>query len=300
MPPVEDENKDLEDRGDDLSNLPEGKEVDKDVDPKGAAPEDDKGAEGAAPEEEDDDVKKEPMLPKSRYDSVAARNRELEARIQELENAGKKEEADAKRQEQVDNAEQEIINLDKQIMQALKDGDDDKAAELRSKQRAAEREQMRLEMRENDQKSVSEAQEQVRLDLTLDAIEENYDQLNPDHDDYDKQLVAEIQELRLGFLATKRYTPTQALIKAVKTLVPDPQVKHTAENTNKGEDPEAKKKNLKKKLDAADKQPPDLDGVGDPGNSGGMGDLPDGSKLTEADLDSLPESSLKRLRGDIF
>ena len=58
---------------------------------------------------------------------------------------------------------------------------------------------------------------------------------------------------------------------------------------------------LKKKVSAAGKQPPSLNNVGEQGNAGGKTTAdPDPSAMTLEDLESLPESTLKRMRGDAF
>ena len=244
---------------------------------------------------EEEEEKKEPMLPKSRYDSVAAKNRELEAKIAALEEAGKTKEAEAKREEQVSSMEETIADLDIKYADAVKDGDTEAMAQIRKQQREAEREMYRMEMQETGQQSAAQAREQVQLDLTIDAIEENYTQLNPESDTYDQDLVNEIQELRAGFEATGRYSPTQALIRAVKLMVPEApsSVEKTVEKAAKGD--------LKKKVAASNAQPPDLDNVGEQGNSGGKTTAdPNPMEMTLEDMEALPESTLKRMRGDAF
>lgn len=247
----------------------------------------------------DDDYEeeeKEPMLPKSRYDSVAAKNRELEARIAEMEAAGQKKEAAAAREEQASDLESTIAELDKQYAEAVKDGDDEAMTRIRQEQRNAERELFRAEMQQTGEQSAEQAREQVRLDLTIDAIEENYEALNPDSDSFDQDLVDEITDLRVGFENTGKYSPTQALIKAVKTLVPE-----VPKATEKAVEKAADTKNLKKKVDAAKRQPPDLDNVGEQGNATGKSDhMPDPTQMSEEDWDALPESTLKQMRGDTF
>jgi hypothetical protein len=253
--------------------------------------------ESGEDESEEESVTKEPMLPKSRYDSVAARNRDLEARIAELEAQGKQKEANAAKEKQVTDTEASIAELDIKYAEAVKDGDAESMAQIRAQQREAERELLRAEMQQTGQSSAEFAQEQVRLDLTIDAIEEQYPQLDPNADDYNESLVNEIQELRAGFEATGRYSPTQALIKSVKTLVPE----STAPAPEVAETPAPDQKKLKKKIAAANKQPPNLDDVGDQGNSGGMDSTdPDPTQMSVEDLEALPESTLKRMRGDVY
>lgn len=291
---MSEENEEVVDRGDEIIEETEAEETPEVVEEVSA--EEDAGLEEEDAEEVVAEEPKEPMLPKSRYDSVAAKNRELEARIAEMEAQGRQEEAQAQREEQTYSLEEHIAALDEQYADAVKDGDSAAMARIRAEQRNAEREMFRMEMQQTGEQSASQAREQVRLDLTIDAIEENYTQLNPNGDDYDQALVDEIQELRNGFEATGKYSPTQALIRAVKIMIPDAPA--TAENKV---DKAADSKSLKKKVAAANKQPPSLDSVGEQGNAAGKDtNDPDPSQMSIEDMEALPESTLKRMRGDIF
>ena len=107
-------------------------------------------------------------------------------------------------------------------------------------------------------------------------------------------------ELRQGFEATGKYTPTQALLRAVKFVLPENTVKE-AETPREEPKPKTDAKNLRNKVDAANKQPPDTDSVGEQGNSMGKNaEDPNPLDMSEEDWDALPESTLKRMRGDLY
>ena len=297
------------DKGDDKAKEGEGADKDKE------------GAEGDA----DADVDaKGVMIPKSRYDSVKGRLNEAEARIKEIDDAEvvKRQaqvDADARTKADADDKEatiakqaqvDELDELEGKYMKHLKDGEDDEALairkQIRVKEQAIYHQDAETQAAKARDEAVTVTKAGLDLDATYDYVEENFAVLNPEHDDFDQKLVDEVQELRAGFMATGKYSETDALLRAVKVIVPE--IKDVPGTT--GEIDEAAKKvaedkrNAKKKadvekaLDTASKQPTDMKG-GEDSNKGGK-DTPDPkpSQLTRSDFNSLPEEAKKRMRGD--
>jgi hypothetical protein len=288
---------------------PKSKDKDPDPDPepepepKDKYPDEDPKSKDSDPKGQDSD---DPMLPKSRYDSVKARldeqmeaNKELAQRLEAAQAPKQQGESAEDRLKVLEDATEA---LDTQIAEALADGDKELGAALRSEQRRLEREAFRLEMKQESLQSSDTAVEQVRLDLTIDQVEEMYPQLDPNSEDYDKALLQEVQETRGAFMALGSYTPTQALLKAVKLHAPIAPAAAEAdpEPTSKKDEVEQqrRKKALKTSTKAAAAQPPSLDGVGDDADAAGIVDNIDTSKLTLADLDKMPIEQLQKLRGD--
>jgi len=260
----------------------------------------DSDGEGAA--EEDVEDAGEPMLPKARYDSVQARNRALQERIDRMEaeregqlaNARENAAAVPPAEEGDVSVQDELSALDDKINDALLDGDKDTASKLRKEQREMEQDIMRQEMSHSSQNVAEQAREQVRVDATVDFLEATYTQLDPNAKSYKQETIDEMETLRGAFLATGQYTSSQALLKAAKYMFPDMEAPESA--------PVAKSKAgaVKKAVAAANKQPPDISGTGDDASSGGIQEEINVSKLTMTDMESLPEATLKRLRGDVF
>lgn len=300
-------------------DVAEDGEGDKDADakkPEAEAEAEDKKAEGDDGGGKDADKKdgdKEPLIPKSRLDAKNKLLQEERERREALE--AKLAEADARdRKATQDNAvnaqaqrmqvlNDTVIELDTKINDALADGDRTLATRLRGEQRQLERQIIRAEMDEQAVQTSSQTKEEMRLDMTVDHLEEIYPQLNPDGDEFDSDLVTQIQELRAGFVATGKYTQTQALLQAVSVYIPtDERVKAADDGTGKSKQNEVKDERkeqaLRKAVDAQGKQPPDLDGVGDDSDKQGLKDEIDTKKLTFDDLESMPLEKLKQLRGD--
>lgn len=252
---------------------------------------------------EDKDDKSTPMIPKSRLDAKTAQNRALQEKLaryekQEQESAAAQQNEDART-----TLETELASMDAEINKAIAEDNIDEANRLRGEQRAKERELWQLDLDETAAVTTDQTREQVRLDLTIDHIETTYDQFNPDSDDYSQETVDKVQELRSGFYATGKYTPTQALLRAMDFVLPKKDmtdVNDAAKDAGKKADVEAErtKAGLKKATEAADKQPPDTSKLGDDADKHGLQDEINVDKLSYEDVAALPEATLKRMRGD--
>ena len=121
--------------------------------------------------------------------------------------------------------------------------------------------------------------------------------LDPRSEDYDKDLIERVQELRYGLQQSGRYTPTQALIQALSYVLPADTVSEPTEPPVEAGN-KRQEQALKKAVDSAKKQPASAKDVGLDSDKAGMkGDI-DPSKLTVEDLENLPMETLRRLRGD--
>jgi hypothetical protein len=257
--------------------------------------------EASGEEEDEEATSKEYMIPKSRYDTQAQRNRELQARIAELEAHQQTQQTEKQRQEQQNEFEAKEARIDElevQINEAILDADAKTAAALRKEQRQLENDLFESRISQASQETTTVAREQARLDLTIDQLETTVPQLNPNSGDvYDKQLVREIQEMRAGYEALGSYTPTEALLKAVNNFIDfnPADLEAAPESQPEGE---RKGKALKKAVSAAKKQPPKTSDNGDDSDKAGIRDDIDPRGLSLKDLDNLPEDTLRRLRGD--
>lgn len=320
LPPEDEDDADAEsedegDEGDEDDQDDEADDAEDDAEDEDPAEDEDEDLESDsddADDEEDEDEEpksKKHFIPKSRYDSVAQRNKELQARLDALESEQATEAQQQARSDREKELNDQIDSLDEKINEALLDGEAEEATKLRREQRAVERELFKLESTETSKSEANNMREQMRLDLTIDQIEADFPQLNPkDEKAFDQALVDQIQELREAYDATGKYSPSQSLLKAVQMFVKD---EPAAEDIDAGDEPPAKpkknakevvakrkKKAVEKAVDAAKKQPPNTDDVGEDSDKGGITKEIDPSRLSEADFDKLPAETLRRLRGD--
>jgi len=251
-------------------------------------------------DEKDEKSDSDYMLPKSRYDAAKRRGDALQTKLDRME-AERAERIEATRKTQPEEGAEKkeppstrVAELDELITDALLDGDKDEARKLRTEQRELERESLREELARSSTNAASQAREQVSLDATVDFLETTYNELNPRDKKFDQAAVEELETLRHAFQSTGEYTASQALLKAAKYKFPDLPPLTEAPVTK------SDKEKIKKAIDSANKQPPDLKGVGDDASTGGIQEDIDPSKLSIKDLEALPEATLARLRGDIL
>ena len=293
-----DEKADDEDRGDAHEENDEEKEdassakdqKDDEEDPKDDEEETEKelAAKKKAEDEADDD-KSEHMIPKSRYDSAATRARTAEERNAELETENASLRTTTKDPATPD-IDTQLTDLDRKIEEARADNNIDQVVALGKEQRALEREFNQEVATSTSTAAGKAAREQIQLDAVVDDLEATHDFLNEDHEDFDQAVIGEILDIQQGLVLTGKYSPAQAMRKASKLVIIE---------TPAGEKPDPKVTNIKKNLETAKKIPPDNKDKGE--NSDKAGDIEDASAVSEMtmeEFDAIPESTIKRLRGD--
>lgn len=255
------------------------------------------GSEDEAEGEQDADTAepegkpaKEPMVPKSRMDSFRLRLREAEARLAEVEKA--KAAAPKGDNEPVD-LDARLADLGKQFAQAALDGDADQMAAINQQMMTAQREQFQTMLAEARDGAVNTSRDSVLTDSLVDELVANHGQLNPNSEDFDQDLVGRINDMR-DFYEAKGFKESEALVKTIEVLMPQ------AFAASETEAPPAASKppSLKKKIDAANRQPPSMKGVGEDAPAHGRGQMPDINKMSLADLDTLSDSDWDAMLGN--
>ena len=290
---TEDEDKKPVDRGDEVTD-PNAKKDDE----QSPVTDDEKKVAGKADDKTDDKTDdKGTMLPKRRYDAVArqrdeerARREEAERKLADLERKARGEDKPPTELTS-DELDAKLTELDRQVVQAQADGDVDKVVALMKQARKLETDFMLAQVENASTKATTTARSQTKLDQRVDYYESTFEKLNPTHDAYDEDLVSEINELREA-LELKGWAPDTALDRAVQLLMPE------LPAPTAGDKPPAKKTDVSKNLDAADRTPPDASDHGDPSGKRGMTDDIDVTKLSEEEFKNLPDSVKRRLRGD--
>lgn len=318
------------DRGDDFT--PTGADA-----PKGAAPEVKITAEdldkvpktkvkAEAPAPEDDDVdpddpdaddepkadkklKKDTRIPLARHKEILARERTQREALERQLAQTKQAETIAATNEQLTAAENKLLALEKEHAKLINDGEYDKAAAKMGEIRLTERGINESRTTFAIQAAEARAYERVQYDTTVERLEAAYPALNEDHDDFDSDLMAEVVELRDGFVATGKYTRAQAIKKAAETLMGVKTVRQQAAvNTEVRVDKDAVAKAAAAERAATQRakngkvaatQPPSTAQVGaDHDKLGGQVTAEAVIKMKHEDFVKLPDAELARLRGD--
>jgi acyl carrier protein len=251
--------------------------------------------------EEEEVVKPSVLVPKSRYDFKAAQAKQAQQRAAELEAKLKAYEDRDRKQAATPDYTAQIADLDKQIVDARKDGNLEKAFELLDQKQELRIAAIQAQAQPQtiDANAVSQAAiDSIKVDDLIDQLEAEFSILVPDSEAYDEEIVAEIQDLRAAFEG-RGYSRYDALYRAANYVL------GTAQPAAKDEPAEPaigkRTTNIKGNLAAAKRIPPNASKIATPSDSAGLiDDLPQASRLTDKDFDALPESVLKRMRGDIL
>ena len=249
------------------------------------------------PELEPEPTKK-PMVPKSRLDEVLNKQKALQRQLDDMKaQQATPEEAP----EEYDFAEKEIA-----YQNAVLDGEADKAAALRAEMRKAERAQIEFEMSQKMTDAVSQNQQATALQQAATTLEAEFPMFDAKSDQYNEEMTQEVIELRDAFII-KGENAVAALSKAAKFVIrendlvdmsePAPSLAGDVAPKQKTDEVAKKRKEVAKKLKAAEAQPPELQGEGTATRGDKGLDL---SNMSEEEFDALPEATLRRLRGDIL
>lgn len=264
-----------------------------------------------AKEPEPKDAPKDSRIPESRHKAILEKEREkradLERQLAQYQNG--QQVADVN--QQITAAEDSIMKMERQHAELLSDGHIDKAVELMSQIRRAERDMAEAKSDMKIHAAEIRATERARYNTGLERIEAAYPELNPDHEDYNEELMAEVAELKDAY-QMKGHTPTQALQKAVKALVEPRTTRQematssTPRVSEKDVAAERKKDAVTKNIAAAKSTPPNLAKAGVDSDKLGVGSSGEAAsimKMSQAEFkkfaDSNPEA-LARARGDIL
>jgi len=248
---------------------------------------DDDGAtqqlEGTVPQGVDEP--KEPMIPKSRFDEVLAKQRALQKKLEEATNPV----------ETIEKApEYEFEAKEVEYQQYVLNGDTEKAAALRAEIRNAERQQMMFEVQNKMGQSVQQSTELVALQNKAAELATKYSVLDETHAEFNKEITQEVLDLRDAFVV-QGYTGADALDKAAKYVMA-PYDKPASPKVDPVQTKVAQQKqvaNTNKKLEAAESQPPSMK----PGTQK-VEKKVDISLLSSDEFEALPDETLRRMRGD--
>jgi len=290
----------LTDRGDELVVEETGDE--------GATPEagakkdeetsDEKGKEGAdektADEKGKDEVEKDvpnPMVPRARLTESQRKRKEAEARavaleeeLRELRDQGGHGKAFKEFTEKVD-------KLYEDVEVARAEGEYKKAAKLQRELDQMRDSSNKAQTEYIAQQRAVQAQHLAAYEAVVDQVELLVPELNPKHEEFSDDLLADVSAIRDGYEA-RGVAPAAALKRALKYVLG--RDIFDEKSMRRESIPEKRKTDVKANVEAAKKQPPDTDKSAPTEKALSI----DVSKLSDEEFDKLPEATKKRLRGD--
>lgn len=253
----------------------------------------------------EDDKAKPKIIPLDRHEKILARERaqreELQRQLDGLQGQARVE----KTNEQISKLETQVAEKDAEYAKLLADGETKKAAELMKEIRGLERQIIETKAEFKAQAATAIAVEQMRYDTALERIEAAYPKLNPDGDEFDEELMADVVDLKAVY-QRRGDTPTKALQKAVTKLLGKPetaaQENATTVTPRVSEEDLAKQRKAgaaKTTADAARRTPPNTSKIGqDSDKMGGGLNAKDVMNLPQDEFAKLSEEALSKLRGD--
>ncbi len=229
-------------------------------------------------------AQKEPMIPKSRFDEVLAKQKALQKK---LDDALAPQVEDVKEAPEFDFDTKEI-----EYQTLVMEGESEKATQLRKEIREAEKQQMMFEVQAKMGQTVSQNQEMVDLQTKATQLESMYPELNQANPEFNQDKTNEVLELRDAYM-TQGYMGADALDKAVKLLMGTPAPEAPKSDPVQQKIVEKKKiANTTKKVQASEKQPPAMKGKNK------VEKKVDINKMSVDEFAALPEETLRRMRGD--
>jgi hypothetical protein len=240
----------------------------------------------------------EQRIPKTRFDEVNARRKAAEEELATLK--AQLDAGEQAKEEQYDFVAAEEAYIDLVLAGKTKD-----AVIKRSEIDAAKMAQWQRESLTQTQESISTSQLKQDLAVIVKEAEASYDEFNPDSDNYSDDMVDEVQTFYQGYLTRQDLSPQQAFRMALDTTVRLYGLNPLGQEAPAAEPEQQPKKVLKPKSDMRNKVKLAKKAPQDPGKAGAAGDAAgeerfDISNMTDDELDALPESTLKRLRGDVI
>lgn len=297
----EDESDSGDDSGDDADAEEESQEDSESDASEEEESEEEGDAEGddASGEPEQDEVE-EHSIPKARLDREIQKRRELEEQMAEIQHQmkliQKGQGSEAPKQDEAPKEPEFDTNAaEKQYMDALMDGDTDKAFEIRQQINQEQERRLREELTQSTTKTLEQDKQQQEFMDYANKLQSENPQFDPESSDFNEDALKYALELRDGIIATGK-APKDALGEAVELAKLKFSI--TGEPAKPADKPKPKatrpKQSLDKKIEAANKQPGKMQGV-----SGGSDDdgLPNVAEMSSDEWEALPESVQNKLLG---
>jgi hypothetical protein len=248
--------------------------------------------------EAEEETPEEQRIPKERFDEVNERMKRAEEKVKDLENQLETT-IESKIEPEPEPEPYDYAAKDAEAMDALLEGDAKRYGEIQDEIRQATRDEAIREAK----KLAAEGDLQVRETLTFEEaaaqIERNYPQFSEGTEEFNKAAYDELMDLYVGYAQSGRYTRVDAMRKAADNAVKiyglnqvtDPEPEPAPDNVVN-----IKKTDVATKAKMAERQPPRMEA----GTAGKEEPRVDVNSMSDEQYESLPESTKRRLRGDIL
>lgn len=258
-------------------------------------PKKDKVEKKAAEEEEEDSQEEENRIPYKRFKEVNDQLKEMREKVAQLEDAANKEPPPPP-PPQPKAPEFDFDAKEEAYMDAVLEGDKETAKALRQEIRTAEIELAKFEAEQISKAGDELTVAQREFEETGKAIETEFPELAEGTESYNPAARQEAIDLYVGYAQSGKYTAAQALDKACRQVA---KFYGFGAEESAPVDPvetiEPKKPDIKKKVEAQNKQPPKMQTRDSSTQEEPRVDI---RNMSDEEYEALPESARRRLRGD--
>lgn len=253
-----------------------------------------RAAEARAAEPEPPKPDREALIPRSRFDEINERLREERQARQDERQARLDAEARLREASAPKTPPFDVRATEKEYLDAVNEGDRDKAADLWNKIREHERHQHTAQMTATLKAEVEQARAQVQLEVMAETLVEKYPFLDPAGETANPAAIKEVVEWRDYYIVSKKLSPAQALKQAVSRVAPN-YTTPAQSGITAGIDRTAAQKAANAKAAAA--LPPNTAQMG-VGERALRPEKLDVAKMTDKEFSALSEDERAKLRGD--
>lgn len=252
---------------------------------------------------------KEAKVPKSRFDEQVGKERAAreaaEARAAELERQLAERTKAMENNAKIEELENQIASLEKKHAELLLDGDVEAAAQIMREIRHAERRIAKEEAVAETSSHIARTLEAERVEAIVARLEADYDEFNPQSENYDQDLVELVLSKQKQLIEQQGMSPSKALEKAGREVANRFLSKAEPEAGGKGLSAgktatDRKEAQVAKNLDTQRRQSPSMKDAGMDSDKAGIRDKIDVTKLTPEEFAALPEATKAKLRGDLL
>lgn len=256
---------------------------------------------------DDDDSQKGHMIPKTRFDQAVQKERERAAAAEAQLQKYRQREQQQSEAANFEAAQAKIKEMLKQHSSLLADGDLDKASEVMENVLQLRDDMQNARMSQQADNARNSAKIEVQYDATVQRLEAEYPEINPDSDEFDQDAVRRVQLMVTGIMQNEGKNPAQALQEATDIIL-KPAKEARGQNLRDKPSQEAVETGLRrtqqqidKNIKAAEQQPPATKEVGaDHDKTGGALNAEQVSRMSWDEFIKVPDAELAKMRGDFI
>jgi len=266
--------------------------------------------EAAAPEEpaeepSEAEEEKPPMVPQSRFKEAVEKERAEKAELAQRLQQYQQREQQLREAENFEESQAKVKELLKQHSSLLADGDLDKASDVMEQVLQLRDDMQNARMAKQADNARNSAKIEVQYDATVQRLEAEYPEINPDSDAFDQSAVRRVQMMVTGIMQNEGKNPAEALVEATDILL-KPLKEAKGETLRDKPSEEAVQQGMRraqqqidKNVKAASQQPPATAGVGqDHDKTGGPLDADAIKSMSWEEFVKVPDDELAKIRGD--